>query len=106
MKPRTRQLAKRQGILFILSAPSGAGKTTLINGLRAIFPAIRASISYTTRARRSGEVQGPHYCFVTPEKFARMRARGEFAEWAKVHDFFYGTPKKPLEDCIKAGKDM
>jgi len=106
MKSRTRQLARRHGILFILSAPSGAGKTTLINGLRSIFPEIRASVSYTTRARRSGEVHGRDYYFVAPGQFARMKSRGEFAESAKVHDFFYGTPRKPLEDCIKSGRDM
>jgi guanylate kinase len=103
---RTPDLAKREGILFILSAPSGAGKTTLINGLRSAYPDIRLSISCTTRARRSGEVNGRDYRFVTPEEFARMKAEGDFAEWAKVHDFLYGTPRKPLDQSVETGKDI
>src|SRR5215468_9603168 len=100
------QLAKRQGILFILSAPSGAGKTTLINGLRTVYPDIKMSVSCTTRARRSGETNGRDYRFLTREEFAVMKARGEFAEWAKVHDFLYGTPRQPLDRSISSGKDM
>ena len=103
---RTPQLAKRQGILFILSAPSGAGKTTLINGLRSVYPEIRLSVSCTTRARRSGEVNGRDYRFITARQFAAMKAHGEFAEWAKVHDFLYGTPRQPLDRSIASGSDM
>ena len=106
MTRRTPELAKRQGILFILSAPSGAGKTTLINGLRSMYPEIRLSVSCTTRARRSGEVNGRDYRFITPEQFDSMKARGEFAEWAKVHDFLYGTPRKPLDESVKSGTDI
>lgn len=98
--------AKRQGIIFILSAPSGAGKTTLYNQLREIYPEIRLSVSCTTRARRPGEVDGRDYRFLSERRFEAMRARGEFAEWAKVHDFLYGTPRKPLDRCIGAGQDM
>jgi guanylate kinase len=97
---------KRRGIIFILSAPSGAGKTTLIKGLRARYPEIRLSVSCTTRARRQGEVDGRHYRFMSQERFLAMRARGEFAEWAKVHDFLYGTPRKLLDRCQRAGQDI
>jgi guanylate kinase len=103
---RNQQLTWRQGIAFILSAPSGTGKTTLIKGLRAVYPEIRLSISFTTRARRPGEIDGHDYHFVKPAKFAAMKAKGEFAEWAKVHDFFYGTPRRPLDQCIRLGRDM
>src|ERR1700730_13548940 len=106
MTRRTPPLAKRQGILFILSAPSGAGKTTLINGLRSVYPDIRLSVSCTTRARRSGEVNGRDYRFITARQFAAMKGRGEFAEWAKVHDFLYGTPRRLLDRSVGSGKDM
>jgi guanylate kinase len=103
---KTTSLTWRQGIIFILSAPSGTGKTTLIKRLRAVYPEIRLSISFTTRARRQGEIGGHDYHFVTPAKFAAMKAKGEFAEWAKVHDFLYGTPRRLLDRCIRLGRDM
>jgi guanylate kinase len=98
--------AKRRGIIFILSAPSGAGKTTLINGLRQLCPEIRLSVSCTTRTRRRGEVNGRDYQFISKERFVAMRARGEFAECAKVYDFLYGTPRKPLDLCVSTGQDI
>lgn len=101
-----RVLPKREGVIFILSAPSGAGKTTLINRLLKIFPEIALSVSYTTRARRSGEVPGKDYFFVTQERFTRMRVQDQFAEWAKVHGYFYGTPRRPLEESLRGGRDM
>jgi guanylate kinase len=100
------RLVKRRGIIFILSAPSGAGKTTLIKGLRARYSEIKLSVSCTTRARRQGEVDGRHYRFMSEESFLAMRARGEFAEWAKVHDSLYGTPRRPLDRCQRAGQDI
>ncbi len=103
---KNHQLTWRQGIIFILSAPSGTGKTTLIKRLRAVYPEIRLSISFTTRARRQGEIGGHDYHFIKPAKFTAMKAKGEFAEWAKVHDFFYGTPRRPLDRCIRRGQDM
>jgi guanylate kinase len=103
---KTTSLTWRQGIIFILSAPSGTGKTTLIKRLRAVYPEIRLSISFTTRARRQGEIGGHDYHFVTPAKFAAMKAKGEFAEWAKVHDFLYGTRRRLLDRCIRLGRDM
>jgi guanylate kinase len=106
MKRPYRPLAKRQGIIFILSAPSGAGKTTLYNGLREIYPEIRLSVSWTTRARRRGEISGRDYRFISERRFAALKRRGEFAEWARVHDYYYGTPKRPLVRAVKAGQDI
>ena len=80
--------AKRLGIIFILSAPSGAGKTTLYNGLREIYPEIELSVSCTTRARRPGEVNGRDYRFLTDRQFDELRRRSDFAEWDKVNDYF------------------
>jgi guanylate kinase len=106
MKRRAPAPAKRLGIVFILSAPSGAGKTTLYNGLRTIYPEIELSVSCTTRARRPGEIDGRDYRFLTERQFDDLRRRGEFAEWAKVHDYFYGTPRPPLERCVRTGRDI
>ena len=97
---------RRQGVIFILSAPSGAGKTTLIKRLLRIFPEITLSVSYTTRAPRSGELLGRDYHFVTESRFHQMRARGAFAEWASVHGALYGTPRRPLEEGIRVGRDI
>jgi guanylate kinase len=98
--------SKREGIILILSAPSGTGKTTLINGLLGVFPELRLSVSYTTRKRRGDEVAGKDYHFVTARRFAAMQAGGDFAEWAKVHDFLYGTPRRTLDQCVKSGRDV
>src|SRR5512132_2835786 len=97
---------KRAGIIFIVSAPSGTGKTTVINGLLSDFPEISLSVSYTTRAPRSGDVPGRDYHFVSSAKFATMKAQDKFAEWAKVHDFFYGTPHDPLDRCTRTARDI
>lgn len=106
MNRKAKRLTRREGIIFILSAPSGTGKTTLVKGLRAIYPAIKLSVSSTTRVRREGEVHGRDYYFVDAEKFARMKANGDFAEWAKVHGFFYATPRRPLDQCVREGRDI
>jgi guanylate kinase len=106
MMQKSSGFSRRQGIIFILSAPSGTGKTTLIKGLRRIYPELSLSISYTTRARRPGEVDGRDYRFVKPAKFAAMKAKGDFAEWAKVHDFLYGTPRLGLDRCLRSGRDI
>jgi guanylate kinase len=103
---KTKYIAQREGIIFILSAPSGTGKTTLIKGLRAVYPDIKLSVSFTTRARRAGEIHGGDYYFVRSTKFAAMKAKGDFAEWAKVHDFFYATPRRPLDQCVRDGQDI
>lgn len=106
MKRRALSPAKRLGIIFILSAPSGAGKTTLYNGLREVYPEIELSVSCTTRGKRPGEVNGRDYRFMSDAQFERLKRRGEFAEWAEVHGYFYGTPKDPLERCVRTGQDI
>jgi guanylate kinase len=97
---------KRQGILFIISAPSGAGKTTLCKEVIDILPNLRHSVSYTTRAPRPGEVRGRDYFFVSPAEFAGMVAAGEFAEWAEVHGNRYGTAITTLEEYRAQGVDV
>jgi guanylate kinase len=93
------------GALFIVSAPSGAGKTTLVRKLMAVDPGIRHSVSYTTRAPRPGEQHGHDYNFVDIQTFLAMRERGEFLEWAEVHGNFYGTSRNWLLDEMRAGRD-
>jgi guanylate kinase len=97
---------KRPGILYIISAPSGAGKTTLCRELLDIFPELRHSVSFTTRKARPGEVEGKDYFFVDSEEFLRMADAGEFAEWAEVHGNLYGTSLKTLDECRAAGVDL
>ncbi len=94
------------GTLFIVTAPSGAGKTTLVSGLLERDPQVKLSISYTTRAPRAGEENGRHYHFVDVPTFRQLRDQGEFLEWAEVHNNYYGTSKGWLEAQIHAGKDI
>lgn len=96
----------REGILFVVSAPSGAGKTTLCKEIVDFFPALRQSVSFTTRPARAGEVDGRDYHFVDQQRFQDMIAKGEFAEWAKVHGNFYGTALKTLREARQAGEDL
>ena len=97
---------KREGLIMIISAPSGAGKTTLCRELLKRFPAMKESISYTTRQPRSGEVHGEDYFFVSRDEFQLMIAEDAFAEWAEVHDNLYGTAMKTLEEARKGGVDL
>ncbi|RNC68863.1 MAG: guanylate kinase [Desulfuromonadales bacterium] len=97
---------KRDGVLYIISAPSGAGKTTLCRELIDIFPYLRHSVSYTTRHPRPGEVHGKDYFFISKDEFNRMVEAGEFAEWAEVHGNCYGTSITTLEECRTAGVDL
>lgn len=97
---------KRKGILYIISAPSGAGKSSLCRELLDIFPELRHSVSATTRAARPGEVDGRDYNFVSREEFLQMIAAGEFAEWAEVHGNLYGTALKTLQKCRNEGIDL
>ncbi len=94
------------GTLFIVAAPSGAGKTTLVGRLMADDALVRHSISFTTRAPRPGEQDGREYHFIDVQRFLGMRERGEFAEWAEVHGNFYGTSRAWLEQRMEAGDDM
>ena len=96
----------RRGILFIISAPSGAGKTTLSRQLLKLVPNLRPSISYTTRVPRAGEVNGKDYHFVEEDYFLRLRAAGAFAEWAQVHGYLYGTARAPLDEALEQGRDL
>jgi guanylate kinase len=94
------------GTLFIVAAPSGAGKTTLVGRLLADDPRVTHSISYTTRSPRPGEQDGREYNFIDVQHFLGMRERGEFAEWAEVHDNFYGTSRLWIEQRLQEGCDM
>lgn len=94
------------GNLIIVSAPSGAGKTTLVTEVLTRVPGVRPSISYTSRAPRAGEVEGAHYHFVSRTEFDLMIARGEFLEWAKVHDNFYGTSYPYVQELLASGVDV
>jgi len=91
----------RNGLLFIVSAPSGAGKTTLCREVSRLVPGLRFSISYTTRAPRPDEINRRDYTFVTTDQFKDMIEKGEFAEWAEVHGHLYGTSIKDLNDLRK-----
>lgn len=100
-----------KGLLFIVSAPSGAGKTSLCRAVlkklnRKWKRPLRWSCSYTTRAPRQGEKNGRDYFFVTEEEFVRMIKAGEFVEWAWVHNHRYGTSKKYLQQALSAGNDL
>lgn len=94
------------GRIFVLSAPSGAGKTTLVNKVKERFPFLIESVSCTTRAPRKGEVEGTDYFFLSMDEFLAKRERGDFAEWAEVHGNFYGTPLDFLKTQIGSGKDV
>ena len=97
---------KRQGLLFIISAPSGAGKTTLCKEVVDILPNMRHSVSYTTRLPRPGEVHGRDYYFISPVEFEKMTNAGEFAEWAEVHGNLYGTAIQTLNKYRAEGIDV
>ena len=96
----------RRGLLLVLSSPSGAGKTTLSRKLLEADASISMSISVTTRAQRPGEEDGRDYHFITKETFAQLRDAGELLEYAEVFGNFYGTPRKPVEQALQAGKDV
>ena len=97
---------QRRGLLIILSSPSGAGKSTLAGRLRGWDPALRFSVSATTRAPRPGEVDGEHYHFMSTDGFKSAVASGEMLEHAHVFGHFYGSPKAPVEEAIGAGCDV
>jgi guanylate kinase len=97
---------EREGILFVISAPSGAGKTTLCKEIIDFFPSLRHSVSYTTRPQRPGEQDGIDYHFVTRTVFDSKIAQGAFAEWAEVHGNRYGTAIETLERFRSEGRDI
>ena len=96
----------RRGILLVVSGPSGVGKGTLIKGVRAKYPALRLSVSCTTRESRPGEREGEDYFFVALDQFAEMRDSGALLEWAEVYPGLnYGTPRGPVEEALARGED-
>lgn len=94
------------GTLIIITAPSGAGKTTMVRALLARDPNVQLSVSYTTRAPRAGEENGRDYHFVDVATFRALRDRGEFLEWAEVHGNYYGTSKVWIKEQIATGRDI
>jgi guanylate kinase len=96
----------KEGIVYIVSAPSGAGKTSLCNELIDILPGLRHSVSYTTRSPRPGERDGVDYFFVSKNSFDQMVRAGEFAEWAEVHGNHYGTALRTLEENRSRGINL
>lgn len=99
-------MAVDRGFLFVITAPSGAGKTTLITRLRQEFPQIRFSVSTTTRAPRPGEVHGREYFFVDPGTFADLVSRGAFVEWAHIHGNDYGTTWDFVNAALDEGQEL
>jgi guanylate kinase len=96
----------KKGRLFVITAPSGAGKSSLINALLKDDPSLKLSISYTTRAPRPGEQSGREYHFVDEREFLAMRSRGEFLESAEVHGYRYGTAKRVIAEALERGRDL
>ena len=95
-----------KGLLFVITAPSGAGKSSLINALLGADPSLKLSISYTTRPPRPGEQNAREYHFVDEPTFLAMRERGEFLESAEVHGNLYGTSKKVIHEALARGDDL
>jgi len=104
--PQSPATKSRTGILFVISAPSGAGKTSICHGILQKRPTLHQSISYTTRTRRAGEQDGVDYHFVTTEAFQEMVNAGAFLEWAEVHGNCYGTARSSLEKAAAEGADI
>jgi guanylate kinase len=96
----------RRGIMLVVSSPSGAGKTTLTRNLLEAEENVSMSVSVTTRERRSSEIEGVHYYFISRRRFEAMRDSDEMLEHAEVHGNCYGTPREPVEKALAAGLDM
>lgn len=99
-------MAQTRGNLFILSAPSGAGKSSLINALLKKHADMKVSVSHTTRAPRPGEENGVHYHFASTDEFKALIAKDDFFEWVQVFDNYYGTSKQAIESQLDAGIDV
>jgi guanylate kinase len=99
-------LVERRGLMFVLSSPSGAGKTTLSRLLIQRVPGLKMSVSATTRPKRPGEIDGRDYLFVDKARFEQMVQHSELLEWAVVFDNRYGTPRVPVEAALTAGEDV
>jgi guanylate kinase len=98
--------ARKRGSLFVIAAPSGAGKTSLVKAVLERDPSLQVSVSHTTRKPRSHEVSGDHYYFVSVEEFQRLRNAGEFLESAQVFDNYYGTGRAQVEALRDAGHNV
>ncbi|MCD7060826.1 guanylate kinase [Pelagibacterium xiamenense] len=96
----------RRGVMLVIASPSGAGKSSISRALFAQDPNIRLSVSVTTRARRTDEIDGTHYDFIDVPTFEKMRDNGELLEWAEVHGNYYATPRAKVEDRLASGKDI
>lgn len=99
-------MSNERGLLFVVSGPSGAGKTTLVAAVVESTPRLKYSVSYTTRPRRENEVEGRDYFFVSEEEFDGMRRAGEFIEWAEVYGFRYGRSRRQMEQELTSGHDL
>ena len=99
-------LSNSPGHLFIISAPSGAGKSTLCRSMREQFADLLYSVSYTTRSPRPGEQNGVDYYFIPKDRFKKGIARRQWAEWAEVHGYYYGTSAEFLDKKLSAGHDV
>lgn len=97
---------QRRGLMFVMSSPSGAGKTTITRAVLKNNNDVMISISATTRPRRAGEVNGKDYYFVTPDEFRDMVENGEMLEHAKVFEHYYGTPAQPVREALEQGRDV
>jgi len=97
---------QRRGLMYVLSSPSGAGKTTIARALLKNNHDVIISVSATTRPRRAGEVNGQDYYFVEPDEFRTMVENGEMLEHAKVFEHYYGTPAQPVREALESGKDV
>ncbi len=93
------------GTPFIISAPSGAGKTSICKKIRSVIPGLAYSVSYTTRTRRMGEKEGEDYFYISSETFTKMIDEGKFLEWAQVHGHYYGTSRDFVSEQINHGMD-
>jgi|688.fasta_scaffold01500_33 guanylate kinase len=96
----------KKGLPFVISAPAGTGKTTLVQLLVEEFPCVTASVSYTTRPRRKGEIPGEHYNFLTVEEFERKIATGDFLEYVKLYGHYYGTSRPWVNHQLELGKHV
>lgn len=97
---------KRRGLMLVLSSPSGAGKSSIARNLLDDHFGMELSVSVTTRTRRASEIDGRHYHFISERQFLKMRESDELLEWAEVHGNFYGTPREPVEQAMREGRDM
>ena len=96
----------RRGVMLVIASPSGAGKSSISRALFAQDPNIRLSVSVTTRARRTDEIDGTHYHFIDVPAFEKMRDSDDLLEWAEVHGNYYGTPRSKVEERLSTGKDI